>query len=101
MFKVAGINRRDVLTVEDSDFKFLIQAGGHAGYGFSAGPFEVLEGLENYFVSTNVSGDDVGFTFVRDELGWGGKIDAVDVSVPGCGSRSGWERSREGWGKRT
>lgn len=83
MFKVAGINGSDVLTVEDSHFKFLIQPGGHAGYSFSAGPFEVLEGLEDYFVSTNVSGDDVGFAFVRDELGWGGKIDAVDVSVPG------------------
>lgn len=83
MFKVAGINGSDVLTVEDTDFKILIQAGGHAGYGFSAGPFEVLEGLENYYISTNVSGDDVGIAFVRDELGWRGKIDAVDVSVPG------------------
>lgn len=83
MFKVAGINRSDVLAVEDSDFKILIQAGGHAGYGFSAGPFEVLQGLENYYISTNVSGDNVGIAFVRDELGWRGKIDAVDVSVPG------------------
>lgn len=68
MFKVAGINGSDVLAVEDTDFKILIQAGGHAGYGFSAGPFEVLEGLENYFVGANVLGYDVGFAFVRDEL---------------------------------
>lgn len=101
MFKVPGINGSDVLTVKDSDFKILIQAGGHAGYGFSAGHFEVLKGLENYFVGTNMSGDDVGFAFVRDKLGWGGKIDAVDVSVPGRGSRSDWVRSREDWNKRT
>lgn len=83
MFKVAGIDRGDVLTAEDSDFEILTHAGGHAGYSFSAGAFEVFEGLKDYFVSANVLGDDVGFAFVRDELGWGGKIDAVDVSVPG------------------
>lgn len=83
MFKVAGIDGSDVFTAEDSDFKFLIQAGGHARYGFSAGPFEVLKGLKDYFVCANVLGDDVGFAFVRNELGWGGKVNAVDVSVPG------------------
>lgn len=101
MFKVAGINGSDVLAVEDSDLKILIQAGGHAGYGFGAGPFEVLKSLKNYFVGANVSGNDVCISFVRDKLGWGGKIDAVDVSVPEKGSRSGWVRSREGWDKRT
>lgn len=83
MFKVAGIDGGDVLTAENSDFEFLIQTGGHAGHGFSAGLFEVLQGLKDYFVGANVFCDDIGFAFVRDELGWRGKIDAVDVSVPG------------------
>lgn len=83
MFKITGIDGRDVLTGKDPDFEILILTGGHAGYGFSAGPFEVLESLKDYPVGANVFGDNVGFALVRDELGWGGKIDAVDVSVSG------------------